>query len=156
MSYLPCAYSGCKKTGSLICGSCKSVRYCTPTCQKSHWKTHKPTCKAIASALNQATDEIKNRAREALQTKSLVDKGFIFSNDADEEWRSRKAFAMDYINQVADEPSKSRLNDAMKEIDNEANAEDSIKAFDSNPEIQGILQHLFAGSVQTTPDVGAR
>ncbi|KAG2030373.1 hypothetical protein BDR03DRAFT_929088 [Suillus americanus] len=27
------------------CAACKEAVYCTQECQKSHWKTHKPTCK---------------------------------------------------------------------------------------------------------------
>ena len=26
------------------CGNCKQVLYCSPECQKLHWKTHKPSC----------------------------------------------------------------------------------------------------------------
>lgn len=35
----------CKKTKKLKkCARCKIVYYCSAECQKSHWKTHKPTC----------------------------------------------------------------------------------------------------------------
>eukprot|EP00435_Cladocopium_sp_Y103_P038701 s1834_g10.t1 len=27
------------------CGSCKSVRYCSPECQRGHWKAHKKKCR---------------------------------------------------------------------------------------------------------------
>lgn len=28
----------------LVCAGCKTVAYCDPTCQRSHWKDHKKTC----------------------------------------------------------------------------------------------------------------
>jgi tetratricopeptide (TPR) repeat protein len=28
------------------CSRCKKVRYCSPTCQRSHWTQHKPNCQA--------------------------------------------------------------------------------------------------------------
>ncbi|KAF2431375.1 hypothetical protein EJ08DRAFT_569061, partial [Tothia fuscella] len=40
--------SACKKTENEIhllrCGKCKSILYCTPECQQTHWETHKPLC----------------------------------------------------------------------------------------------------------------
>ena len=41
----------CQKCGGLgkpkllVCGSCKSVSYCSVDCQKADWKTHKGTCR---------------------------------------------------------------------------------------------------------------
>lgn len=36
----------CKKQDcSLRCRGCQKVFYCSPECQKAHWKTHKPNCK---------------------------------------------------------------------------------------------------------------
>lgn len=26
------------------CSRCMEVRYCSPTCQREHWRVHKPTC----------------------------------------------------------------------------------------------------------------
>lgn len=31
-------------TGLLACGRCRRVYYCSPDCQKAHWKVHKPSC----------------------------------------------------------------------------------------------------------------
>jgi MYND finger len=31
------------------CGGCKQARYCSPACQKTDWKRHKPTCKGSSS-----------------------------------------------------------------------------------------------------------
>lgn len=41
---------------SLVCGhttkcsSCRTARYCSRACQVTHWKQHKPVCKALAAA----------------------------------------------------------------------------------------------------------
>lgn len=41
-----CAY--CSKLHcNRLCGRCKKIYYCSPECQKSHWKTHKHVCKQI-------------------------------------------------------------------------------------------------------------
>lgn len=39
--------SGCGKhsIGLRLCAACHSVSYCSPACQRSHWKQHKPNCK---------------------------------------------------------------------------------------------------------------
>lgn len=43
--------AACGKTGELKrCGRCRTVHYCGPACQKQHWKTHKPDCKAAPEA----------------------------------------------------------------------------------------------------------
>jgi len=43
-----CYYCGGSKPGVplLSCSACQMVRYCNKSCQKSHWKGHKPLCKA--------------------------------------------------------------------------------------------------------------
>lgn len=43
-----CDYCGGSKPGMplLFCSACQMVRYCDSSCQKSHWKGHKPLCKA--------------------------------------------------------------------------------------------------------------
>lgn len=46
-THLSCASCG-KPEGSVKykkCGRCLRVVYCSPVCQKSNWKTHKPDCK---------------------------------------------------------------------------------------------------------------
>jgi len=35
----------CAKRSSLLCGQCGLVSYCSPNCQKIHWKVHKINCK---------------------------------------------------------------------------------------------------------------
>jgi len=41
-------------TGLLRCSGCKLAFYCNKECQLSHWRAHKPTCKATASIAAQA------------------------------------------------------------------------------------------------------
>ncbi|KAH6896239.1 hypothetical protein BKA70DRAFT_1316671 [Coprinopsis sp. MPI-PUGE-AT-0042] len=49
---LPCANvqaarnSVCDKPGTMVCGACRLVAYCSPDCQRSHWKFHKSDCKS--------------------------------------------------------------------------------------------------------------
>jgi hypothetical protein len=48
-----CVASGCSEPGSQTCSGCRSVRYCSPACQRSHWKAHKKACRlqqAVAAA----------------------------------------------------------------------------------------------------------
>lgn len=42
---LPKCGNKCGKYGNKKCSKCKSVYYCSPECQKEHWKVHKTTCK---------------------------------------------------------------------------------------------------------------
>jgi hypothetical protein len=32
----------------LKCGQCRLIKYCSPSCQKEHWKVHKKQCKKVA------------------------------------------------------------------------------------------------------------
>ena len=34
--------ASCHKMAMLKCGKCQTIRYCSPECQKEHWKKHKP------------------------------------------------------------------------------------------------------------------
>ena len=45
-----CHATGCCNLGTLKCGKCKIVRYCSKECQKVHWSTHKLTCKKDKTA----------------------------------------------------------------------------------------------------------
>lgn len=42
-----CAWPPCVKAAPLKCGRC-SVAYCSPACQKAHWRNHKRECAALA------------------------------------------------------------------------------------------------------------
>ena len=41
--------SGPGQPSLLSCGACKQTKYCSRTCQKSHWKTHKLHCSKASS-----------------------------------------------------------------------------------------------------------
>ena len=43
------------------CGSCKTVRYCSPECQKGHWKEHKKTCRRRLSETQQPEEKTTRR-----------------------------------------------------------------------------------------------
>lgn len=46
---LKCSYPACEfdavRVKVQLCSQCKIAQYCTPGCQKSHWKAHKLDCK---------------------------------------------------------------------------------------------------------------
>ena len=42
--------SVCHSPALYRCSSCKTAIYCSETCQKSHWKSHKPVCKSISDS----------------------------------------------------------------------------------------------------------
>ncbi|KIJ63584.1 hypothetical protein HYDPIDRAFT_113057 [Hydnomerulius pinastri MD-312] len=45
-----------KKLASSKCSKCKMIYYCSKECQRSHWKTHKPTCLMIRDPLHFSPD----------------------------------------------------------------------------------------------------
>jgi hypothetical protein len=44
-TYLNVCPSGCGNIARKVCSRCKTTAYCSPECQKSHWKSHKRECK---------------------------------------------------------------------------------------------------------------
>ena len=51
LPFAPCGNMECAVVETTLkefarCGSCKRISYCSPNCQKTHWKHHKPSCKA--------------------------------------------------------------------------------------------------------------
>jgi hypothetical protein len=49
----------------LICGGCEMTRYCSLTCQKQHWKTHKELCNAVKGIKDEYVRKIvKDRSLE--------------------------------------------------------------------------------------------
>ena len=47
-----CAADGCESTGSLRCSRCKKTYYCSHSCQRSSWKSHKSVCVVLAASLS--------------------------------------------------------------------------------------------------------
>lgn len=39
-----CSNPACTRDGTRPCSRCRASSYCTPECQKAHWKAHKPSC----------------------------------------------------------------------------------------------------------------
>jgi|SaaInl74LU_5_DNA_1037368.scaffolds.fasta_scaffold96411_2 hypothetical protein len=48
-----CAHCRKKDVTTKRCTGCKFEKYCSVDCQKADWKKHKPTCKALRSALKE-------------------------------------------------------------------------------------------------------
>jgi len=68
--------SFCNTTGSTesplkVCGACKRVAYCGSTCQKNHWSTHKPVCRA-AIEKDQDSYEESNETEATRGGKDIV------------------------------------------------------------------------------------
>lgn len=43
-----CAACGSREDADLTCSNCRSVVYCSRSCQRAHWKNHKKDCEALA------------------------------------------------------------------------------------------------------------
>jgi hypothetical protein len=43
----PCGADECSNHASKQCIRCKTIRYCSVKCQKSHWHIHKPICNYV-------------------------------------------------------------------------------------------------------------
>ena len=60
------------------CGRCKKVKYCSPDCQKAHWKEHKPYCHDrpdwVLTRPKRTRGEVKSpkASEEANQTDNLI------------------------------------------------------------------------------------
>ncbi|KAJ9528731.1 hypothetical protein QJQ45_020639 [Haematococcus lacustris] len=48
-----CAQCGAANVKLFRCSRCREVTYCSPACQKKHWKAHKAACHAPADAASQ-------------------------------------------------------------------------------------------------------
>lgn len=47
-----CKGPNCQMKGTLECGGCESVKYCSEKCQKKHWKEHKKYCAKLKAFTN--------------------------------------------------------------------------------------------------------
>lgn len=141
-----CANEGCRELGNMHCSSCRSVVYCSRPCQKAHWKIHRPTCKLLSDAVNQATNQIVNDSQSVLKSSANRAKSsMIFSDDPKEEWTLRMGLASEYISQLSEGDVKLRLVEEMNSIDKLEDYCDKIQAFESSSDIQDILKVLFPG-----------
>ena len=69
-----CENESCTKKGIKMCKSCLFYTYCSPECQKAHWKKHKRLCKQI----NHCMVELKRK--QSLYAVGLLDGDEPFSN----------------------------------------------------------------------------
>ena len=46
-----CAYCHSKEGTLKRCLGCKRIVYCSKTCQKNHWREHKPDCQSISQII---------------------------------------------------------------------------------------------------------
>jgi hypothetical protein len=60
------------------CASCKAIFYCSPDCQKAHWKeAHKPACQAIKKGLTEGFKRVDGSA-EAFTSLYYSNRAFIY------------------------------------------------------------------------------
>ncbi|KAJ7675701.1 hypothetical protein DFH06DRAFT_977096 [Mycena polygramma] len=63
--YRGCDAAGCNKIEGrdiqklLTCARCKVTFYCSPTCQKIHWKAHKPVCGSVDETEQPLPSQVK-------------------------------------------------------------------------------------------------
>lgn len=80
-----CSY--CKKistTKLLACGRCKKQAYCSPECQRPHWKAHKKECKRVEQLTDEETkmmpltwkqlEEFSNAPGKELEVRFVTDR----------------------------------------------------------------------------------
>ena len=48
------------------CSKCKSVRYCSPECQREHWASHKAVCRPVAVP-NESGSSIRDEVKKELE-----------------------------------------------------------------------------------------
>lgn len=47
-----CGNVNCQEIGKLKCSACNSISYCSSTCQKTHWPSHKALCRQLRTNSN--------------------------------------------------------------------------------------------------------
>lgn len=63
---IPCTNHKCDSHGTLVCGGCFSVRYCSKKCQSADRKRHKKECKGVITAVKLAS------AQGKIYSKSII------------------------------------------------------------------------------------
>jgi hypothetical protein len=48
-----CAAAACTAAPAFACSRCLSAVYCSPACQRAHWRTHKPACQVQESQMGE-------------------------------------------------------------------------------------------------------
>ena len=67
-----------------LCSQCRSVSYCTPSCQRNHWKEHKITCTNFAKIMSQHVDKDKalmdtiGKYFKSIAVQKMVSPGGVF------------------------------------------------------------------------------
>lgn len=69
-----CENETCLKKGIKMCKSCLFFTYCSPECQKAHWKKHKRLCKQINYCM------VELERKQSLYSVGLLDGDEPFSN----------------------------------------------------------------------------
>jgi len=49
------------------CGACKNAYYCTKTCQREHWRLHKPDCRKKSPKINVPMKTIKETSKRMIE-----------------------------------------------------------------------------------------
>lgn len=71
-SCLKCGATTTKAGNPLLrCSKCKTVKYCSPDCQKKDWKKHKHMCKQVQEESKQAHEEGKQAQEEGVRDDKL-------------------------------------------------------------------------------------
>jgi tetratricopeptide (TPR) repeat protein len=63
-----CGNPSCENPGKFTCSACSSISYCSATCQKSHWSSHKVQCKTISQAMKSNSSPSKTTIKASGQT----------------------------------------------------------------------------------------
>ena len=62
---LACANCGARGVTLRPCSACKLINYCTPVCQRTHWKKHKKECRKLDSGESQEPPVSPEEAEES-------------------------------------------------------------------------------------------
>jgi MYND finger len=74
----------CDRRANSTCSRCKVERYCSPSCQKKHWPSHRHACRAVGTAppLPRGTKFSAPLDDAATMRKMMVDSGEIAPREA--------------------------------------------------------------------------